>query len=77
MSVYYYAESVANKGTNAFAATRCSSYDDFKAGKCRIRSQQMGYSAREFVTGDFYLQTNKIPPFDRGTLGVIYSNSTV
>ncbi|KAL7012065.1 hypothetical protein ACKWTF_014610 [Chironomus riparius] len=76
MAVYYYAESVANKGTNAFAATKCLSYDDFVVGKCRSRSQQMGYNAREFMTGDFYLQTNKVAPFDRGSLGVTFSSST-
>jgi len=76
MSVYYYAESVATKGTNVFSATKCSNYADFMSGKCRAKSQQMGYSARDFVTGDFYLQTNAAPPFSRGTLCTVYSNST-
>jgi len=77
MSVYFYAESVATKGTNVFSATRCTSYAGFMSGKCRTKSQQMGFSTRDFVMGDFYLQTNAVPPFDRGNLGVIYSNSTV
>ncbi|XP_070508831.1 lipase member H-like [Chironomus tepperi] len=76
MSVYYYAESVASKGNNVFAATRCSSYADFVAGKCRTKSQQMGYAARDYVTGDFYLQTNAVAPYDGGLAGAAYTNST-
>lgn len=76
MSVFFYAESVATKGANVFPAARCSNYADFLSGKCQTKSQQMGFNARDFVTGDFYLQTNAASPFSRGNLCNISFNST-
>lgn len=62
-SFEYYAETAVPGNEKTFMAIRCSSFADFKKGKCRGKPIPMGIDCPPTVKGDYFLQTNKFPPF--------------
>ncbi|XP_019881701.2 phospholipase A1 isoform X1 [Aethina tumida] len=56
----YFAEAVLNPGT--FIAKKCESWSKFKRDKCDNVTVSMG-DVTTTETGDFYLETNKEPPY--------------
>ncbi|KAG5669190.1 hypothetical protein PVAND_017084 [Polypedilum vanderplanki] len=68
----YWAESVASKdGEQNFPAVKCTSWSDFKTGRCdEDNFTYMGIACPTTVVGDYYLETNKAGPYAKGTAGM-------
>ncbi|KAJ8972325.1 hypothetical protein NQ317_008582 [Molorchus minor] len=64
----YFAESVSLPNGRSFTARQCSSYSDFKNGKCNNnpRSNMGGYEIDKGSRGLYYLRTNGQTPFAQG-----------
>lgn len=66
MAPKYWAESVRTKGSPVFNATKCKSYDDFKADNCdNATKNSMGLFTTQNLNGKFYLDTNFFSPFSK------------
>lgn len=70
-SWWFWAESVAERGTQCFHSVRCKSWGDFKEGKVDRSAQvvHMGIDCSSDAKGDYYLQTNGSPPYSKGVSG--------
>lgn len=62
-SFEYYAETVLPGNEKTLMAVRCNSFSDLQKGKCRSKPIPMGFDCPRTARGDYYLQTNKYPPF--------------
>ncbi|XP_029055717.2 phospholipase A1 VesT1.02-like [Osmia bicornis bicornis] len=60
----YYAESI---NSNNFVARSCSSFDDYKSGKCNSRPTAImgGVNPNFKVKGQYFLTTNSRPPYGK------------
>ena len=61
-------ESILNP--HAFIAVKCSSWKDFKSGKCSAKMQTtfMGEEVSNDARGIYFLETNPEPPYGRGEI---------
>ncbi|XP_055921925.1 lipase member H-A-like [Eupeodes corollae] len=74
-SWYFWAESVAGKYNEQFEAVKTKNWNDFKSGKINEDSDLkvvMGHDCPINISGDYYLQTNGLPPYARGKSGTVY-----
>lgn len=62
----YFAESVSEKNGNNFIGTQCNSLSALRNGKCSRTRIPMGIDTPSNAHGNYYLETNKKPPFGRG-----------
>ncbi|CAO1411079.1 unnamed protein product [Diamesa hyperborea] len=71
----YFAESVVSKDPHVFHAIPCNSWNDFVDHKCNnsIIPVYMGIGADPNLKGNFYLQTNPTPPYNRNENGAYYT----
>jgi hypothetical protein len=72
----YFAESVRNVNQQTFLSVPCSSWKDFQNNSCPENDTDtrsfMGIDASDTMIGDFYLQTNPNPPYNRGPRGIYF-----
>ena len=61
----YFAESVMNGNGNNFIGTQCNSLSALRDGKCAIKHIPMGIDTPPTARGNYYLETNKKPPYGR------------
>lgn len=75
----FFAESVRTQNEMTFKAVRCASWRDFTQNNCPDNSTEMqsfmGYYAGPDLCGDYFLQTNRAVPFNRGPIGVAYDET--
>lgn len=67
--MYYWIEAVRNKTAFIFPARKSRSYARFQDGACNI-SHPIGYmntKTSDTLRGNYYLNTNKDPPFAKLT----------
>lgn len=62
----YFAESVYEQNGNNFIATQCNSLSALRKGKCSTKRIPMGIDTPTTAQGNYYLETNKKPPYGRG-----------
>lgn len=62
-----------------FKAVECPSWKDFMQNKCpendKRKQSFMGIDAAPNLLGNFFLQTNADPPYNRGPRGLIYDET--
>lgn len=78
-SWWFWAESVKKEFPNNFYAVKAKNWSDFKNGKYEDNAEQravMGHDCPTNITGDYYLQTNGIPPYARDIAGITYVHPT-
>ncbi|XP_004521443.1 lipase member H-A [Ceratitis capitata] len=79
-SWWFWAESVKSAFPQKFYAVKAKNWADFKNGKLIDNGEQqqvvMGHGCPTNITGDFYLQTNGVPPYARDIAGISYVHPT-
>lgn len=67
MGPKYWAESVKRSDQLAFAAKKCTSWDQFNAVSCNSTAPDayMGASTLTTLTGSYYLATNLVSPYSK------------
>lgn len=61
----YFAESVLENNGNNFIGTQCNSLSALRGGKCAAKRIPMGIDTPATAKGNYYLETNKKPPYGR------------
>jgi hypothetical protein len=63
----------------SFFAAPCSSWDNFINNNCPENNTNtigfMGFDASNEMNGDYFLQTNSMPPYNRGVRGIYYDET--
>ncbi|XP_053958549.1 lipase member H-A isoform X2 [Anastrepha ludens] len=78
-SWWFWAESVKNEFSEKFVAVKAINWTDFKNGKYIENEDHrvvMGHDCPTNISGDYYLQTNGVPPYARDLAGVTYVHPT-
>lgn len=59
----YYVESIV---TDGFTSYPCDNWKSFQKGDCKNGSTEMGDPVSSESRGDYYLHTNREPPYSKG-----------
>ena len=74
----YFSESLVSKTPQVFHSIACNSWNEFVDHKCNNTTKStipiyMGIGADHNLRGNFYLQTNPTPPYNRNQNGTYYT----